>query len=121
MKKKVLISVSIFLAALLLVSCSKPSVVGKWKVDKLNGSEAKEAKFDAVVEFKEDGTYTLQISADGKSESISGTWNLSEDGKVMESFTDSKEEKDEIIELTDAKMVLRSLSLGKDTVMTRMN
>ncbi|HBX52706.1 MAG: hypothetical protein A2275_00135 [Bacteroidetes bacterium RIFOXYA12_FULL_35_11] len=145
MKKLAYFIVALSIAV--IVSCSSgpdKKIVGSWKIDNVemsNLEEAvnqalaafpdsmKEAQKEAMMEgmkqgveamkgstmnFKEDKTF--ESTFQGKTEA--GTWAISEDGKILTTKQGEKEDKLNVDELTDAKLVVSMDQGGSQIKMT---
>jgi hypothetical protein len=107
----------------------KPTIVGKWIVDKsvlpemvdeiiaeIKKQDAQQAELlasqrefleqmllDVVLEYKADNTFYIDVPNNPQS----GTWKISEDGKkIIRKDIQGKESISEIVELTTKKMVV---------------
>ena len=116
--KKIFFSLLVFVAVLLISSCSKsPSenLVGEWKItDIQTTSEIPDDQLDAYNEaleeikessrmiYNSDGTYEKTISEI----TTTGTWEISENGKTLnETSEEETKESVQILELSDKKLV----------------
>ena len=115
MKKQLVTVLSIVFTTLLLASCSKPSIVGKWSSEgnKMVTSKGHDAIATFNLELKEDGTGTwghvmtftkYPGQQDKRGPEAFSSWELSEDGKTL---TYNGKEETQILELTDETLILK--------------
>lgn len=81
MKKVVAIAAVLVLALTLLTACGPTTIVGKWGGSLLVVSY--------VLEFKDDGTYTMEMNGLGQNETSRGTYSVDGDKLTMDGETTS--------------------------------
>ena len=97
-------TVLLALVGLILVGCSsEPTIEGKWKIDSVTGEELTDEEKKLVVDFQADGKLVSKRGEETREEE----WKLSEDGKTLTISRAGREVKNEVVELTDEKLVLK--------------
>lgn len=111
MKKVILIA--LFFAAIIFTGCSnkpKDMIVKKWKITDMTMSgqsmpdSAKNMISNGTLEFTKDGKMSLTGMGTGGDQS--GTYTLSDDGKILTVVTDGKSETNDVTELSKSKLVI---------------
>lgn len=98
------ITVLLALLGLILVGCSsEPTIEGKWQIESVSGEELTEEEKKLVVDFQADGKLVSKRGEESREEE----WELSEDGKTLTISRAGREVKNEVVELTDEKLVLK--------------
>ncbi len=113
-------------------TAAKPSetIVGKWQFDNMDMGRPipadKKAQWDAMMtemkktttyEFTASGEVTFNAAMGGKSETQTGTWKLSDDGKKITTNIKGKEKTEDVAELTPNKLSFKTDD-GHGTVST---